>query len=139
MSKSKEAVFIINETCTAFIFDSFLYCPKSQTWIIIYANETHCLSAAEFIGGWLLELSKVPQVPDGIYHCGLLAITDSALPKLMVPGTLFCKMLLRIHTNDIFLQINLESSFLQSSTSLSYDFSKPSICHCGLWLSRKGV
>lgn len=135
MSKSKETVFIINGTCTAFIFDSFLYCPKSQTciykWIIIYANETHCLSAAEFIGGWLLELSKVPQVPD-VYHRGILAITDSALSKLMVPGTLFCKTFLRSHINDIFLQINLENSFLQSSTSLSHDFSKPSICHCGL-------
>lgn len=111
MSKSKEVAFIIKGTGTAFIFDSFLHCPKSQTcickWIIIYANETDCLSTAEFIGGWFLELSKVPQVPDDIYHRGLLAITDSILPKLMVLGTLFREMLLRSHINDIFLQINL--------------------------------
>lgn len=71
-----------------------------------------------------LEISKAPQEPKGTYLPGLLVITELAFLKLMSPQTLFCKMLLRSHKHNTFIQIRLKNIFLQSSTSLLSDFLK---------------
>lgn len=127
------------EPCIVIIFDRYasnLTCIYK--WIIIYANETDCLSATEFIGGCFLSFWSMTSTwwrTSSWCPCNYRFSTFQADG---LQNTVLQNVIKKLH-NDVFIQINLKDSCLQSRTSLPHDFSKHSIRHCGLWIRRRGI